>query len=482
MYGATFSPLVPGRLLSVSDDATARAWTVREARGGAFVCAEKPVVLRGHTDKVRAHAWHPELRDVCFTGSWDGSIRVWDVVSGACLRVTREHLADVYDIGTHRDRPFRAVTCSRDSTMRFWSTERMVPSAKLRAVMGAEVIAAPAVGGAAGFGVSRGQGEGDRPERDARDAGGSDERPAGPDAESRRLVQSLSRSLAGAAIGGGAVAARAAAAPSACHKHEALFAALSGYASAEELWRLARIEAVGEGEARGPADDAAGAVVTPHVCEARALLRARADAAEADAALAKPGSARGAGGERRRRGRGMRDAEALARADVWLRLGDFASYCEACVEMGDAERRHRRRARGVPGVLGRHGGEARGRPSRARAATRAGVADAPGGGQARRRRRRAGGGGTRGRRLRRGVRGGRRRVPVAGSLGGGGGAARRAERRRISARPVFPRERRKTPDPRDPPGNSRRSRPSAARAGTRSHPSRRSRRSGSRAR
>lgn len=335
VYGATFSPLVPGRLLSVSDDATARAWTVREARGGAFVCAEKPVVLRGHTDKVRAHAWHPELRDVCFTGSWDGSIRVWDVVSGACLRVTREHLADVYDIGTHRDRPFRAVTCSRDSTMRFWSTERMVPSAKLRAVMGAEVTAAPAVGGAAGFGVSRGQGEGDRPERDARDAGGSDERPAGPDAESRRLVQSLSRSLAGAAIGGGAVAARAAAAPSACHKHEALFAALSGYASAEELWRLARIEAVGEGEARGPADDAAGAVVTPHVCEARALLRARADAAEADAALAKPGSARGAGGERRRRGRGMRDAEALARADVWLRLGDFASYCEACVEMGD---------------------------------------------------------------------------------------------------------------------------------------------------
>ena len=205
VYGATFSPLVPGRLLSVSDDATARAWTVREARGGAFVCAEKPVVLRGHTDKVRAHAWHPELRDVCFTGSWDGSIRVWDVVSGACLRVTREHLADVYDIGTHRDRPFRAVTCSRDSTMRFWSTEGMVPSAKLRAVMGAEVTAAPAVGGAAGFGVSRGQGEGDRPERDARDAGGSDERPAGPDAESRRLVQSLSRSLAGAAIGGGAL-------------------------------------------------------------------------------------------------------------------------------------------------------------------------------------------------------------------------------------------------------------------------------------
>ena len=70
---------------------------------------------------------------------------------------------------------------------------------------------------------------------------------------------------------------------------------------------------------------------------------------------------------------------------------------------------------------------------------RAGVADAPGGGQARRRRRRAGGGGTRGRRLRRGVRGGRRRVPVAGSLGGGRRRAARGAPRRISARPVFPR-------------------------------------------
>ena len=72
---------------------------------------------------------------------------------------------------------------------------------------------------------------------------------------------------------------RAASAPSACHKHEALFAALSGYASAEELWRLARIEALGEGEARGPAEDAAGAVVTPHACEVRDILKARADAA-----------------------------------------------------------------------------------------------------------------------------------------------------------------------------------------------------------
>ena len=328
VYGATFSPLVPGRLLSVSDDATARAWTVLEQRNGAFACVAKPVVLVGHTDKVRAHAWHPELADACFTGSWDGSIRTWDVVSGACLQVTRVHLADVYDIGTHRDAPFRAVTCSRDSTMRFWSTERMVPSAKLRAVMGAEIPAAPAAGDAANGAGSLAVSSRDGPEGSVFSRGGARNGLENGDG-GRRHGGRLSRSLTGSAIGGGAVARRAAAAPSACHKHEALFAALSGYASAEELWRLARIEALGEGEARGPAEDAAGAVVTPHACEVRAILQARADAAETRNAGA---SGRDASSRRRV---GTRDAEARERADARLRLGDVASYCEACVAMGD---------------------------------------------------------------------------------------------------------------------------------------------------
>ena len=272
-------------------------------------------------------AWH-QAADACFTGSWDGSIRTWDVVSGACLQVTRVHLADVYDIGTHRDAPFRAVTCSRDSTMRFWSTERMVPSAKLRAVMGAEIPAVPAAGDAANGAGSLAVSSRDGPEGSVFSRGGARNGRENGDG-GRRHGGRLSRLLTGSAIGGGAVARRAAAAPSACHKHEALFAALSGYASAEELWRLARIEALGEGEARGPAEDAAGAVVTPHACEVRAILQARADAAETRNAGA---SGRDASSRRRV---GTRDAEARERADARLRLGDVASYCEACVAMGD---------------------------------------------------------------------------------------------------------------------------------------------------
>ena len=89
------------------------------------------------------------------------------------------------------------------------------------------------------------------------------------------------------------------------------------------------IEALGEGEARGPAEDAAGAVVTPHACEVRAILKARADAAETRNAGA---SGRDASSRRRV---GTRNAEARERADARLRLGDVASYCEACVAMGD---------------------------------------------------------------------------------------------------------------------------------------------------
>lgn len=40
------------------------------------------VVLEGHDDVVRAACWHPELPHIVFTGSWDATIRAWDVRSG----------------------------------------------------------------------------------------------------------------------------------------------------------------------------------------------------------------------------------------------------------------------------------------------------------------------------------------------------------------------------------------------------------------
>ena len=293
VYGVLFSPLVPGRMLSVSDDCTARVWSVTQQTSGKFVCVDKTVTLKGHSDKVRAQNWHPEIKNVCFTGSWDGSIRSWDVTLGVCLQVTTTHLADVYDIGVHADRPFNAVTCSRDTTMRFWSTEDMAPSAKLLAVLGAEVTQAHTVGVA------------DHSETH----------------ESRGTQRSSSRTLSGPTVGGGALHRAVAGAPTPCHKHGYIFSALSGYASCEEMWRLARIEQSGAQAARTKEDDANGAVATPHACEARDLVEARV----ADTA--------GTSGSRRSR----RDEETDTRenASVKLRLGDVHSYCEAMKELGE---------------------------------------------------------------------------------------------------------------------------------------------------
>jgi WD40 repeat protein len=66
-------------------------------------------VLAGHESNVRAQAWHPEIAHVCFTGGWDKTIRTWDVRNGCCLHVTVQHLADVYAIATHPDKPFVAA-------------------------------------------------------------------------------------------------------------------------------------------------------------------------------------------------------------------------------------------------------------------------------------------------------------------------------------------------------------------------------------
>ena len=280
VYGVKFSPLVPGKLMSVSDDKTARVWTV-----GPHGRPVAPVVtLAGHASNVRAQAWHPEIPRLCFTGSWDSTVRTWDANNGACLSVNDTHLADVYAIATHPLRPFQAVTCSRDTTIRFWSTEEMCPSAKLYAVVGEDVTRARAA--AAG---------GDR---------GSDDDHDGPTLVGRAVGQNL--------------APRLEAARSLCERHAAAFVSLSGHPATEEMWRLAGIEADGPDAARAPG---ASGVTTPHRCEARGLASAATDALEAARAT--------------RAGSSAKEAALRAAASARLKLGDVRGYCDLAREIGD---------------------------------------------------------------------------------------------------------------------------------------------------
>ncbi|GMH86841.1 hypothetical protein TrST_g12244 [Triparma strigata] len=151
VFHTTWSPMDSTLLATGSDDLTIRIWNVqldgsndvmsgtigRHPSVSDFDCQVEssqylpkdvkvtdPRVLLGHNAYVRPLLWHPEVPHLLISGSWDGSIRLWDTrLEGteACLSVGRGHLADVYGLSIHPDRPFVLASTSRDSTVRLWT-------------------------------------------------------------------------------------------------------------------------------------------------------------------------------------------------------------------------------------------------------------------------------------------------------------------------------------------------------------------------
>ncbi|KAI9222370.1 hypothetical protein BC828DRAFT_378633 [Blastocladiella britannica] len=72
-------------------------------------------VLAGHAHSVRAVAGHGHI--VC-SGSYDGSVRVWDVVTGRCMYQLLGHTSKVYSIVF--DGESRCWSGSMDATVRCW--------------------------------------------------------------------------------------------------------------------------------------------------------------------------------------------------------------------------------------------------------------------------------------------------------------------------------------------------------------------------
>jgi len=76
------------RLFTASDDGRAVCWDVA---GEAQVCA-----LEGHTDFVRSGALSPSSPHLFATGSYDHTVKVWDVKAPRCV-MTLRHVAPVED-------------------------------------------------------------------------------------------------------------------------------------------------------------------------------------------------------------------------------------------------------------------------------------------------------------------------------------------------------------------------------------------------
>ncbi|CAM9815043.1 unnamed protein product, partial [Ectocarpus fasciculatus] len=176
VFHVCWSPLLEGMLASGSDDATVIVWRLprkalpRSEPAGAALKVSPTAVLRGHTSNVRPLHWNSEVPWLLLSGSWDGTVRAWDVrragvrwsggnhqgsekgIGGggdvaaetggggasrreACIAVMSDHVADVYGLSASPSRPFLYASVSRDTTIRLFGLEGVASSIRTRAVL-----------------------------------------------------------------------------------------------------------------------------------------------------------------------------------------------------------------------------------------------------------------------------------------------------------------------------------------------------------
>ncbi len=101
------------RAISGSWDKTLRLWNVDTGE-----CLQ---TLTGHTDSVRSVSLTPDGRRA-ISGSWDKTLRVWDLEMGECLQTLTGHSNYVNSVHLSTDGT-RALSGGWDKTLRLWDTD-----------------------------------------------------------------------------------------------------------------------------------------------------------------------------------------------------------------------------------------------------------------------------------------------------------------------------------------------------------------------
>ncbi|KAF8899132.1 WD40-repeat-containing domain protein [Infundibulicybe gibba] len=96
------------RLASCSDDMTARVWNVDNIASRStdsipgLVASSHVVTLEGHKHSVSTVAWCPDhptgTHELLASSSFDGTARIWDSVTGECLKIFTDHRRPVYTL------------------------------------------------------------------------------------------------------------------------------------------------------------------------------------------------------------------------------------------------------------------------------------------------------------------------------------------------------------------------------------------------
>lgn len=121
VWSVAFSPISPpphqgaarGILASGSFDGSIRVWDVQTGD-----CLQ---ILQGHTDGIRCVAFSPQGDLIASSGN-DNSVRLWSVKTHQCLHVLQEHTREVWAVSFSPDGTIVA-SGSQDETIKLWQVQ-----------------------------------------------------------------------------------------------------------------------------------------------------------------------------------------------------------------------------------------------------------------------------------------------------------------------------------------------------------------------
>lgn len=117
---AIATPLDPASdvVLSASRDKSVIVWSLTREEGAAYGHPRR--ALRGHSHFVQDVVISSDGQ-FALSGSWDGTLRLWDLTTGQTTRRFLGHTKDVLSVAFSVDNR-QIVSGSRDRTIKLWNT------------------------------------------------------------------------------------------------------------------------------------------------------------------------------------------------------------------------------------------------------------------------------------------------------------------------------------------------------------------------